>query len=110
MISAVLQRRLTRLENVLLPKPRRRISIFCEPADDAPAEDWAAYGAQVDETRARGASLMLLAPMLPSRRGNKSLLSDVLEDLPGNVFEPKPQAGDYAPGHLQSKSDQQDNM
>ena len=116
MIRAVLQRRLTRLENVLLPKPQRRVSMFCEPADDAPGEDWAAYEAQVDEAKARGDFVILLVPMKqtdrprskkgvtycgsqfeaqlaaasmhPSKLGNKSALDDVLKSLPGNVIGP----------------------
>jgi len=50
------------------------------------------------------------ASMHPSRRGNKSLLSDVLEDLHGNVFEPRPQAGAYAPRHLAGEGDEQEHM
>jgi len=134
---SALQRRLARLEDVLLPKPRRRVSMFCEPADDAPAEDWTAYEAQVEEAKARGDFVILLVPMKPtdrprtekgvtycgsefeaqlaaasmhpSRRGNKSLLSDVLEDLHGNVFEPRSQAGAYAPGHPASEHDEQEH-
>ncbi|MEF8753218.1 MAG: hypothetical protein V5B60_04625 [Accumulibacter sp.] len=50
---------------------------------------------------------LAVASMHPSsRRGNKSLLSDVLEDLDGNVFEPRPQAGAYAPGHLAGERDE----
>ncbi|HNC52883.1 MAG TPA: hypothetical protein PLO14_11685 [Accumulibacter sp.] len=44
------------------------ISMLCEPADDAPAEDWAPYGVQVDEARARGGSLILGVPMKASER------------------------------------------
>ncbi|MEF8754488.1 MAG: hypothetical protein V5B60_11205 [Accumulibacter sp.] len=111
--------------------------MLSEPASDAPAEAWAEYQRQVDEATARGDFLILLVPMKPtdrprtekgvtycgsefeaqlaaasmrpSRRGNKSLLSDVLEDLHGNVFEPKSQAGAYAPGHLASERDEQEN-
>jgi hypothetical protein len=117
---SALQRRLARLEDVLLPKPRPTVCLLSEPASDAPAEAWAEHRQQIDEATARGDFLILLVPMKPtdrprtekgvtycgskfeaqlaaasmhpSRRGNKSLLSDVLEDLHGNVFEPRPQA------------------
>jgi len=135
---SALQRRLARLEDVLLPKPRPSVCMLSEPASDAPAEAWAEYQRQVDEATARGDFLILLVPMkptdrprtekgvtycgsefeaqlaaasmLPSRRGNKSLLSDVLEDLHGNVFEPRPQAGAYAPpGHSASEGDEREH-
>jgi len=49
------------------------------------------------------------ASMLPSRQGNKGLPGDLLENLPGNVFESRPQAGTYAPGHLPSKRDEHES-
>jgi len=135
---SALQRRLARLEDVLLPKPRPTVCLLSEPASDAPAEAWAEYRQQIDEATARGDFLILLVPMKPtdrprtekgvtycgskfeaqlaaasmhpSRRGNKSLLSDVLEDLHGNVFEPRPQAGAYAPGHPAGERDEQEHM
>ncbi|MCM8594868.1 hypothetical protein [Accumulibacter sp.] len=115
-MSAALQRRLARLEDVLLPKPRQPVCMLCEPASDAPAEEWAEYRRQVDEANARGDFLILLVPMkptesprtengvtycgteldalalkasmLPSKLGNKSALDDVMKSLPGNVFKP----------------------
>jgi len=122
-----LERRTARLEKILLPKHWPPVCMLSEPASHASAEEWAEYRLQVDEATARGDFLILLVPMKPtdrprtekgvthcgskfeaqlaaasmhpSRRGNKSLLSDVLEDFHGNVFEPRPQAGAYAPGH-----------
>ena len=58
-----LERRLTKLEEVLLPKPRQPICMLCEPASSAPAEEWAEYQRQVDEAKARGDFLILLVPM-----------------------------------------------
>ena len=115
-MSAALQRRLARLEDVLLPKPPQPVCMLREPASAAPAEEWADYRRQVDEAKARGDFLILLVPMkptdrprtekgvtycgteldalvlkasmLPSQRGNKSALDDVMKSLPGNVFKP----------------------
>jgi hypothetical protein len=114
---STLERRLTRLEEVHLPKPRPPICMLSEPASDAPAEKWVEYRRQVDEAKARGDFLILLVPMkpaerprtekgvtycgteldalllktsmLPSKLGNKSLLDDLMESLPGNVIEPE---------------------
>jgi hypothetical protein len=88
--------------------------MLSEPASDAPAETWAEYRRQVDEAKARGDFLILLVPMKPTdrprtekgvtycgsefeaqllrrrcfrpRRGNESLLSDVMKSLSGNVI------------------------
>ncbi len=113
---STLERRLARLENVLLPKPQISVCMLREPASDAPAEEWAEYRRQVDEAEARGDFLILLVPMkptesprtengvtycgtdlealalkasmLPSKLGNKSALDDVMKSLSGNVFRP----------------------
>jgi len=113
---SALQRRLARLEDVLLPTPRPPVCLLSEPASDAPAEAWAEYRRQVDEATARGDFLILLVPMkptdrprtekgvtycgteldalalkasiLPSRLGNESLLDDVMKSLSGNVIRP----------------------
>ena len=119
-MSTALERRMAKLEEVLLPKPRPPICMFYEPASDAPAEKWAEYRRQVDEAKARGDFLILLVPMkpaeslrtekgvtycgteldalalkasmLPSKLGNKSALDDVMKRLSGNVFGPVAQA------------------
>ena len=113
---SALQRRLARLEDVLLPKPRPPVCMLSEPASDAPVETWAEYRRQVYEATARGDFLILLVPMkptdrprtekgvtycgteldalalkasmLPSKLGNKSALDDVMKRLSGNVFGP----------------------
>ena len=115
---SALQRRLARLEDVLLPKPRPSVCMLSEPASDAPAETWAEYRRQVDEAKARGDFVAIVssvrqadrphcekgvtyfasefearlveASRLPSERGNGSLLADVLKDATGNVIGPKP--------------------
>lgn len=117
---STLERRLARLEDVLLPKPRPRVCILSEPASAAPAEEPSEYRRQVDEAKVRGDFLILLVPMkptelpriekgvtycgteldalalkasmLPGQRGNKSMLGDVMKRLSGNVFGPVAQA------------------
>jgi len=112
----VLERRLKKLEDVLLPKPRPPVCMLSEPASDAPAAAWAEYRRQVDQAKARRDFLILLVPMkpaesprsekgvtycdkeldalalktsmLPSELGNKSLLDDVMKNLSGNVIRP----------------------
>ncbi len=119
-MSNALERRLHKLEEVLLPKPRQPVCMLSEPASDAPAEEWAEYRRQVDEAEARGDFLILLVPMkpaeslrtgkgvtycgteldalalkasmLPSKLGNESALDDVMNSLSGNVFGPVAQA------------------
>jgi hypothetical protein len=111
-----LERRLARLEDVLLPKPRQPVCMLSEPASDAPAEEWAEYRQQVEAAKARGDFVAVVSPvrhggrphydkgvtyyasdfearlveasMLPSERSNDSLLIDVLKDAMGNVVGP----------------------
>lgn len=111
-----LERRLVRLENVLLPKPQISVCMLREPPGDAPAEEWAEYRREVDEAKARGDFLILLvqakptenprtekgvaycsteldalalkASMMPSKLGNKSALDDAMKSLSGRVFGP----------------------
>lgn len=113
---SALERRLARLEDVLLPKPWQPVCMLTEPASDAPAEEWADYQRQVEAAEARGDFVIVVAPMklcegrrternvtycaseleaflleasrLPSERGNGSLLVDVLKDATGNVIGP----------------------
>ncbi len=129
---STLERRLARLENVLLPKPQLSVCMLSEPASDASAEHWAEYRRQVDEAKARGDFLILLvqakptesprtetgvtycsteldalalkASMLPSSLGNKSGLDDVMKSLPGNVFGPVRAARFRQPRPLNGRS------
>jgi hypothetical protein len=68
---SALQRRLARLEDVLLPKPRPSVCMLTEPASDAPVEAWAEYRRQVDEAKARGDFVILLVPMKPAKAENR---------------------------------------
>ena len=113
---SALERRLHKLEEVLLPKPWQPVCMLTEPASDALTEEWADYQRQVEAAKARGDFLAIVSPvrhvdrphydrkatyyasefearlveasMLPSERGNDSLLVDVLKDAMGNVFGP----------------------
>ncbi|MEF8735350.1 MAG: hypothetical protein V5B35_01680 [Candidatus Accumulibacter necessarius] len=113
---SALERRLHKLEEVLLPKPWQPVCMLTEPASDAPAEEWAEYRQQVEAAKARGDFVIVVAPMkpcegrrtekgvtycagefeaflleasrLPSARGDDSLLVDVMKSLPGNVIGP----------------------
>ncbi|MEF8719286.1 MAG: hypothetical protein V5B44_16800 [Candidatus Accumulibacter necessarius] len=114
---SALERRLAQLEEVLLPKPWQPVCMLTEPASDALTEEWAEYRQQVEAAKARGDFVIVVAPvkhvrrrrtttkgvtycasefearlveasMLPSERGNDSLLVDVMKSLPGNVIGP----------------------
>ncbi|MBL8374916.1 hypothetical protein [Accumulibacter sp.] len=113
---STLERRLHKLEEVLLPKPWQPVCMLTEPASDAQDEEWADYQRQVEAAKARGDFVIVVAPMkpregrrtekgvtycageldasllqasrLPSALGNNSLLVDVLKDAMGNVIGP----------------------
>ena len=113
---SALERRLARLEDVLLPKPRQPVCMLTEPASDALTEEWADYQQQVEAAKARRDFVIVVAPMkpcegrrtdkgvtycasefearlveasmLPSERGNDSLLVDVLKDAMGRIVGP----------------------
>ncbi len=113
---STLERRLARLEDVLLPKPRPPVCMLTEPASDASAEQWTEYQRQVEAAKVRGDFVIVVAPMkpcegwrtdkavtycasefeaqlvkasmLPSERANKGLLDDVFKDAMGNVVDP----------------------
>jgi hypothetical protein len=62
---SALERRLARLEDVLLPKPRQPVCMLTEPASDALTEEWADYQRQVEAAKARGDFVIVVAPMKP---------------------------------------------
>jgi hypothetical protein len=67
-MTTTLKRRMAKLEEALLPKPRQPVCMLSEPASDAPSEQWTEYQRQVDEATARGDFLILLVPMKPTDR------------------------------------------
>ena len=113
---SALERRLHKLEEVFLPKPWQPVCMLTEPASDALTEEWADYQRQVEAAKARGDFVAIVFPgrhggrphcekgatyfssefearlveasMLPSERGNDSLLVDVMKDAMGNVVGP----------------------
>ncbi len=115
-MTNALERRLHKLEETLLPKPRQAVCILGEPARDATAEKWVEYGQHVDEAAVRGDVVIVVLPMkpadgsraekgvtycrtefeaqllkasmLPSERGDKSLLDEVIRGAMGNTIGP----------------------
>jgi hypothetical protein len=72
---SALQRRLARLEEVLLPKPWQPVCMLTEPASDALTEEWADYQQQVEAAKARGDFVIVVAPLKPceGRRTDKGV-------------------------------------
>lgn len=113
---STLERRLARLEDVLLTPPVRAFCLLAEPLTDATAETWDDHRQQIEEAKARGDFVAIVSPvrhggrphydrkatyyasefearlveaaMLPSERGNDSLLADVLKDAMGRIVGP----------------------
>ena len=113
---STLERRLTKLEEALLPPPVQPFCLLVEPPTDAAPEAWAEHRRQMDEAKARGDFVGVVssvrqadrphydkgvtyyasefearlaeASRLQSERGNDSLLVDVLKDAMGNVIGP----------------------
>ena len=111
---STLERRLARLEDVLLTPPVRAFCLLAEPLTDATAETWDDHRQQIEEAKARGDFVAVVSPvrqgdrphydkgvtyfasefearlveasMLPSERGNGSLLADAMKDAMGNVW------------------------
>ncbi|MCM8599223.1 MAG: hypothetical protein NFW04_11290 [Candidatus Accumulibacter sp.] len=99
-MTKTLERRMAKLEEVLLPKPRQTVCMLSEPASDAPAEQWTEYQRQVDEATARGDFLILLVPMKPTDRPRteKGVTYCGTElDVAGKVIRPVP-CEERAPG------------
>lgn len=115
-MTNAMERRLHKLEEALLPKPRQTVCRLSEPTNDETAEKWAEYRQQVDEAVVRGDFVIVVAAMhpadrpriekgatycgtkfeaqlieasmLPSERGGRSLLEDAINGAMGNVFGP----------------------
>jgi len=110
------ERRLTKLEDALLTTTVQAFCLLAEPLTDASFEAWDEHRQKVEEAKARGDFVAIVSPirqgdrphydkgatyfasefearmveasMLPSERGNESLLVDVLKDAMGNVIGP----------------------
>jgi hypothetical protein len=112
-----IERRLQKIEAVVMPKPAQAITVLVEPKDYASAENLAAYAVDLAAAKASGVRLvvvresanrrcdqreqddieyvptlfdagMIVASVMPSERGNKSLLDDVMQDLSGRTLGP----------------------
>lgn len=113
---STLERRLTKLEDALLTPPVQAFCLLAEPLTDANPEAWNEHRQRIEEAKARGNFVAVVSPvrpgdrphydkavtyfanefearlveasMLPSERGNDSLLADAVKDAMGNVIGP----------------------
>ena len=111
-----LERRLTKLEDALLTPPVQEFCLLAEPLTDANPAAWDEHRQRIEEAKARGDFVAVVSPvrqgdrphydkgvtyyasefearlveasMLPSERGNDSLLADAVKDAMGNVIGP----------------------
>jgi hypothetical protein len=111
-----LEHRLAKLEKAAQHPPVQPFCLLKEPPADAIPETWEEHRQQIEEAKARGDFVAVVssvrpgdrphgekgvtfypnefearlveASMLPSKRGNKSVLADVFESLGGNVWGP----------------------
>ncbi len=111
-----LERRLTKLETALLTPPVQAFCLLAEPVTDATSETWDEHRQQIEEAKTRGDFIAVVssvrqadrthcekgvtyfasefearlveASMLPSDRGNDSLLADVVKGAMGSVIGP----------------------
>jgi hypothetical protein len=115
-MTTPIERRLAKLEEALQPQPVRSFCLLAEPLTDATPETWEEHWKQIEEAKASGDFVAVVssvrpggkphaekgvtyypndfeaqlveASMLPSKRGNKSLLDDIFKTLGGKVWEP----------------------
>ncbi len=113
---SALERRLIKLEDTFQMTPVQAFCLLAEPLTDATIEAWDEHRRQIEEAKERGDFVAVVssvrpgdrprydkgvtyyasefearlveASMLPSERGNDSLLADVLKDAMGNVIGP----------------------
>ncbi|MBN8438004.1 MAG: hypothetical protein J0L95_08175 [Candidatus Accumulibacter sp.] len=114
-MTTPIERRLAKLEEALQPQPVRPFCLLAEPLTDASSEAWGEHRQQIEEAKARGDFVAVVssvrpggkpyaekgvtyypndfearlveASMLPSKRGNKSLLDDIFKTLGGKVWD-----------------------
>ncbi len=113
---STLERRLNKPEDALLTPPVQAFCLLVEPLTDAAPEAWDDHRQRIEEAKTRGDFVAIVSPirqgdrahydkgvtyyasefearlveasMLPSERGNGSLLVDVVKDAMGNVIGP----------------------
>ena len=115
---SALERRLTKLEDAFLTPPVQAFCLLAEPPTDAATAAGAEHRQKVEEAKDRGDFVAIVSPvrqgdrplydkdvayfasefearlveasMLPSARGNDSLLADAMKDAMGSVVGPAP--------------------
>jgi hypothetical protein len=115
---STLERRLTKLEDAILTPPVQAFCLLAEPPTDATPAAWDEHRQKVEEAKDRGDFVAIVSPvrqgdrphydkgvtyfasefearlveasMLPSERGNDSLLADAVKDAMGSVVGPAP--------------------
>jgi hypothetical protein len=113
---STLERRLTKLEDALLTPPVQAFCLLAEPLTDANPAVWDEHRQKVEAAKERGDFVAVVSPvrqgdrthndkgvtyyasefearlveasMLPSERGNDSLLADAMKDAMGRVVCP----------------------
>ncbi len=110
-MNTAIEKRISKLEDELLPKELPKLRILFEPRPDADAQTLATHDADLADAQSKGEQVILICAgkprknlpgmryvnhkweadfeilaSQPSERGNKTLLDDVLEDMPGNVL------------------------
>ena len=113
---STLERRLTKLEDAILPPSVQAFCLLVEPPTDATPAAWDEYRQKAEAAKERGDFVAIVSPvrqgdrrhydkgvtyfasefeaglveasMLPSDRGNDSLLADTVKDAMGNVIGP----------------------
>jgi hypothetical protein len=112
-----IERRLQKIEGIVMPKPNEPIIVLVEPKDNAAPEDLAEYATDLAAAKASGVRTvvvregadrghnrreqdgieyvptlvhagMIVASLMPSERGKVSLLDDVLQDCSGSALGP----------------------
>lgn len=112
-----LERRLRKIEAVVMPKPAQAITVLVEPKEHAAAEDLASYAIDLAAAKASGVRLvvvresanhrcsqrdpdgieyvptlthagLIVASVMPSERGNANKLADLLQDCQGTELRP----------------------
>lgn len=112
-----MERRLQKIEAVVMPKPAQAITILVEPKDYAAAEDMASYAVDLAAAKASGVRLIVVregakprreqwdpdgieyspslvdawmtaASDMPSERGNANRAIDIVQDCQGRVLVP----------------------
>jgi hypothetical protein len=114
-MSAMLKRRLAKIEDVLKPKPDERVTVLTEPGQTSTEEEREKYRSELEAAEIAGDRIFIIrlstpgfrpfeetgrtvfgsdveaqiaaAAAQPSKNGNSNGLEDVLQGLSGNVIK-----------------------